>query len=551
VIRRLTTAAAAALAVFVAIVVTAGPASAHAILQASSPADRSHLDHAPTSVSLTYNEPVSASLGAVRVFDAQGRRVDNGDVVARGNTVTLSLESGLGDGAYVVTWRVISADSHPVSGAFTFTVGNGADASDALVRSVFNQSGARTLDIVGWVGRALAYGGALLAAGGALFLALVHDGGRDRHSLRTMVLVAAIVGDIGVLLALPVEADQATGLGWGAITHSGVLTDVLANGVGAATALALVGLGVLSVGVLLRVSTWTRVLTVAGAALATVSFAVSGHTTTTTPKLLSYAADVTHLLAAAAWFGGLVCLWRVLRRRGDDRDPLVIGGVVQRFTLLATICVFAVAIAGVALGWTQVREWHALTSTAYGRVLMIKTGVVLPVIAVASYNHFRLVPALQKAAARGRDVWRHLHRTVAFEALALVVVLGLTAGLVNMVPARTAAGIGAIYSKTEPLGDGSVNLVVDPDRAGLNSIHLYLLDATGRPSASAQSVELDLSQPDNGIGPIVRQPFVAGPGHYQLDGNDLSISGKWTIVVRARVSKFEEKTATFAVTVNP
>jgi copper transport protein len=144
-----------------------------------------------------------------------------------------------------------------------------------------------------------------------------------------------------------------------------------------------------------------------------------------------------------------------------------------------------------------------------------------------------------------------LVRTVRIEAVGMVVVLGLTAVLVNVTPARDAAGIGTIYSKTEAIGDGSVNLVVDPNRAGSNAIHLYLLDRNARPAALAESVTLELSLPSSQIGPISRQPFVAGPGHYQLNSSDLSIAGKWSIVVRAQISKFEEKTATFDVTVNP
>jgi len=96
-----------------------------------------------------------------------------------------------------------------------------------------------------------------------------------------------------------------------------------------------------------------------------------------------------------------------------------------------------------------------------------------------------------------------------------------------------------------------VNLVVDPNRAGTNSVHLYLLDPTGRALDLVQPPTLELSLPSNQLGPIRRQPFLAGPGHYQLIGGDLSIPGDWTIVVRAQTSKFEEKTATFTVTVNP
>jgi copper transport protein len=242
-------------------------------------------------------------------------------------------------------------------------------------------------------------------------------------------------------------------------------------------------------------------------------------------------------------------LLRLRRGGGDDVGPS--GAIVARFSTVAASALVMVATTGTLLGWAEVRARRALTSTTYGWLLIAKVGIVAAVALVAGYNRYRLVPALQRAEKQGTSAWSHLRRTVRLEAVGLLVAIGLTAVLVNVNPARNAAGIGTIFTSTQALGDNSVNLVVDPDRAGRNSIHLYLLDPTGRPAPLAQELHLELSFPANDIGPIERTPFVAGPGHYQLDGSDLSISGTWQIVIVARVSKFEEQTATFAVTVNP
>ena len=544
-IRRIVVATSVAIAT---VLLTALPASAHAVLQATTPGDGAHLDTAPTIVSLTFNEHIDAPLGAVRVFDQHGSRVDNGNVVARDNTVTAGLIGGLGDGAYVVTWRVISSDSHSVRGAFTFTVGNASAASAGLVSSLFDQGADRRWEVIGAIIRGFAYAGTLLAAGGAFFLAIVHDQADDRRRLGRVVTWSALVGSAGVLAALPVQGALATGLGLSAITKSGVLADVSADGVGLSTLMAVVGLVMLVVGV--RVN--QRNVAVLGSSLAAISFAFAGHTTTTDPKWLVMSADIVHTTTAAAWFGGLVLLALMLRaRRASDGDPVAAGAVVTRFTTMATICVLAVMITGTTIGWVEVRAWRALTSTTYGQLLIAKAALAVLIALIGAYNHYRLVPALQRASAKGRNVWHHLLRTVRIEAVGMVVVLGLTGVLVNVTPARNAAGIGTIFSKTESIGDDSVNLVVDPNRVGANAIHLYLLDPTGRPAALVESLTLELSLPSNQLGPIRRQPFVAGPGHYQLNGGDLSIAGKWTIVVRAQFSKFVEKTASFDVTVNP
>ena len=100
------------------------------------------------------------------------------------------------------------------------------------------------------------------------------------------------------------------------------------------------------------------------------------------------------------------------------------------------------------------------------------------------------------------------------------------------------------------MGDaGSVNIVVDPNRAGRNSVHLYFYDQDGRPAEIAEDVTVTFTLPSEDIGPIVREPFRAGPAHFQIDGNELVTSGRWTIEVTSRVSRFDTATAEVEVLV--
>ncbi|HNH87645.1 MAG TPA: copper resistance protein CopC, partial [Solirubrobacterales bacterium] len=111
----------------------ASSASAHAVLEGSSPTRGAELNSSPGHVDFTFNEPVEASLGAVRVFNTSGDQVQTDDLERPGenaDAVGASLPADLPDGLYTATYHVISADSHPVSGGITFTIGKpGKDAS--------------------------------------------------------------------------------------------------------------------------------------------------------------------------------------------------------------------------------------------------------------------------------------------------------------------------------------------------------------------------------------------------------------------------------------
>jgi copper transport protein len=202
----------------------------------------------------------------------------------------------------------------------------------------------------------------------------------------------------------------------------------------------------------------------------------------------------------------------------------------------------------VALAWGTVRNLDALTSTTYGRTLLVKVAIVALVGAAAIYNKRWLVPAVRAGGEEGDHARSALGRTVRLEVVGMLAAVVVTAALVNIEPARLAASPG-IFEQTVAFGDGSAVIQVDPAEAGDNSVHVYLLTETGG--------QLELDEPPvfrftlaaMDIGPIEREPFRAGPGHYTIDGRELAIAGTWTVEVRGRISQFEEAVATVQVPV--
>jgi copper transport protein len=521
----------------------ARPAAAHASLVSIDPADGARLDESPAVVTLTFSERVSVGLGGVRVLDSDGEPVTDGAASADGEVVEVALQADLPDGTYVVSYRVISADGHPVRGASIFGVGEGALDAGAAGR-VAGGGDDRTWEVVGAIGRGLAYAGVLVASGGVAFLVVCLRGDVGRARLRRIVLVSAAVGALGVLVALPVQAALGTGQGPGSLFDDGVLGEVAEDGVGLGVLLALGGLAGLT-------ATLTRApgLALVGAAVAAGSFATSGHTRAGANHVLATAADLTHLWVTAVWVGGLLLLWQLLRARRGEVDRTETVGIVGRFSSLATLTVVLVGVTGSVLGWIEVGSLDALTSTGYGRLLLAKVLLVVWIAALGAYNHFRLVPAM----ARGKSVaaLAQLGRTVALEVLTVAIVVALTAVLVVVTPAKTDADPGVVERIVELGEAGSAQLTVAPARAGVNQIHLYLFDPDGRPAEIAESIDLVLSLPSAQLGPIDREAVRAGPAHFQLDGDDLAVAGEWTIEVRARIDRFTEEAGSTEIPIAP
>lgn len=531
------------------LVVLAGPAGAHAILRSTTPADSEELDEAPTTVSLEFNEPVSTSAGGIRVFNDQGVRVDLGDAETptdKLEAVQVGLNEGLSDGTYIVSWRALSADAHPVHGAFVFTVGE-ATADDAVISQILKGSSDTGFQTAATILRFLQYAAALLAAGGALFLIWVHDRRpQERDHLVRTVSLAAVAAIIATILGFGVQAALVTGLGIGAAFDATALADVAGSTFGASSAGLLVGLVILLVGVRRMWAGWAVVVAAVGAVVTIGSFAITGHTATSDPRWLVVTADVAHALAAAAWFGGLVLLLSVLRRRRAEDDPVGGATLVSRFSTMATAAIIVVSVAGFALGWAEVRALRALWSTGYGVTLIIKAALAGVILLIGGYNRRRLVPSIRAA---GTGAWTKLRSTVLVEVIGLLLVLAVTAVLVNLIPAREAAGVTGPLSVRSDLGESHlVDITVDPNRAGRNEMHIYVFSDDGRP-ADAEEITVGLTMPENNIGPIEREPTPTGPGHWTLTAAELPLPGRWIVTVNVATSRFDEATAEIPIDV--
>ncbi|MFF4549551.1 copper resistance CopC/CopD family protein [Streptomyces sp. NPDC001435] len=381
------------LAVTGALLAGAGPASAHAALTGSDPAQGVVVDKAPDQVSLTFSEKVAMNDDSLRVLDPKGKRVDAGkpsDV--SGTTYAVQLKSGLGNGTYTVTYQVVSADSHPVAGAYTFSVG----APSLTTVSVSDQTAGG--GVVGWLygfGRYVSYAGYIVLVGGGAFVLACWQRGSGVRALQRLVVGGWLALTSATLWLLLLRGSYTTSGKFGDVFDLSLLGQVLQTKTGAAlvSRLLLLAAAALFIAVLFgtydkREDEEKRDLrfglaiggTVVAAGLAA-SWAMAEHASTGLQPGIAMPVDVLHLLAVAAWLGGLVALLVALHRAPADTP--VEAAAVHRFSRLAFGSVAALVATGIYQSWRQLGSWSAFTDTRYGQLLLVKIGLVLLLVGIA------------------------------------------------------------------------------------------------------------------------------------------------------------------------
>ncbi len=527
----------------------AGPASAHATLVSSDPAEGAVLEAAPDRIGFTYNETVVGVPDGVQVFDADGDQVASSTTVS-GKQLDVSLTDEVGEGTLVVVWRVLSEDGHPITGSLSFSVG--AASASVTPPPSSPSAGATTAPWTLSLVRAVGYVGMFVAAGlvafAVLFLPTGSASDRARCRLVTGARVGAVTTVVAWLAGLPLTAMYQLGGGAGSLTRSATWstlppTEYAVTGAvvaGVAVAVVLLGRGQ-------PVRSRGRAAVVAGA-LAVSAPALTGHTRAATPEVLAVGADVLHLLAGSVWLGGLVGLALALPTL-SGRDTTA-GEVLARFSGVAAGILAALVVSGSLLTWRIVGSWSGLVETTYGRLLLVKIAIAVVAVLIAAWNRYALLPRLQQAARRrDRDTGTRLvGRSTAAEAAVLLVVLSVTGLLVDRSPepeAPLAASAETARTGPQPamLGDVKVLATVAPQSIGPNTVTIELLDSAGAPTEFFEPPRARLSSDDVDLGAV---PVTAvDVGTYSAEVV-LPSSGTWRLQVSLRTSEFDNPVADLA-----
>ncbi|MFC8829410.1 copper resistance CopC/CopD family protein [Streptomyces sp. NPDC057137] len=616
-----------------------GTASAHAALTGSDPKDGAVVDVAPQDITLTFSEQIAMGDDSIRVLDPSSKRVDVAKMrdLSQGGTVryAVGLKPGLPDGTYTVAWQAVSADSHPVSGAFTFSVG----APSATTATVPDQeAGGGLVGTVYDTVRYISYVGFILLVGGAAFVLACWQRGASVRPLQRLVVGGWVTMTAATLVLLLLRTPY-TGSGkLGDMFDLGGLSDVLDTKTGAAlvSRLLLLGAAALFIAVLFgayakRVTEaesetgsetesgagseresdagkakgdLTFGLSLGGAVVAAGiagTWALSEHASTGIQTGLAMPLDVLHLLAVAAWLGGLVSLLVALYGAPD-----IERAAVRRFSRIAFVSVVVLAVTGLYQSWRQVGSWDAWTGTSYGQLLLVKVGLIAVLLGVAWFSRRwtgllgeqaktetetsadagtedgaeeaeevgadpeRAVQLARQRTAlatarkkRNRDADTErsgLRRSVLTEAGIALVVLAVTTALTGTEPGRTqekevgrssteaaAPAPARPVNLTEPFdtggakGKGTLRLTLDPARPGANLMHVWIDGPDGKPM-DVPEVKVAYTLKSEQIGPLPVVPERLAPGHWSTANVQIPMPGDWNLQVTVRTSDIDQTT---------
>jgi copper transport protein len=507
----------------------APPAAAHAALRSSDPAAEAILDAGPQRVSLTFSEQPERSLSVIRVLDATGASFQQGTPLGvRGDPLTLAVRlRPLPKGVYTVSWRVVSrADGHATAGAFAFGVGVSATDLPTTSAPIQRSPPPSVLEMVGrwvlFVGLIGLLGGAWVAAsvfgGSPPVLARLTAGGWA-VAVAGIVLLAeaqrrAAAAGIGALLDTPlgralawraaalVVAGGALLVARAATPRRRVLAYVVAGGAAAGAMLAHVAAGHAAAGGSLR---WGKV-----------------------------AAQWAHFCAVGVWIGGLAAL--LLAVRGEPSEEK--ARATRRFSTVAGVALAVVAATGILRAVNEVDEWGQLTSTGYGRVVLVKGGLLIVIAVLGARNRYRNVPRA------GRSLGG-LRRTSSTELGLATVALGAAAVLASLAPptpSRASSPATLVVSGSDFGTSVRARLEVRPGTPGPNEFLARITDYDTGVSVGADRVGMRfnfLDDPEVGDSTLALER--SADGSYRARGTNLSLAGRWrvTLVIERGAASIE------------
>jgi copper transport protein len=496
-------------------------ALAHASLVRSEPSDRAVVAQSPAALRLTFNEPVSPLV--LQLVSPTGETVDVKHVAGENATIIVVPLGALARGTHLLSWRVISADGHPVGGAITFSVAAPSAAAPGLPQLQTD----RPLRWAIWAAKLILYVGLFGGIGGAFYAAWIATEPLSRRTGKC-VTAALDCGLVAAVISVGLQGADAFGLPLSDLREPRVWMGGLATSYGLTAGIAA---GALVFG---RIAMWrvrgrlfsTLALAGVGAALA-----ASGHASSAEPQLLTRPAVFVHGIVVAFWIGALVPLAAVMR--SPERRAVELA----RFSRAIPTAIILLIASGISLAIVQLRQVDALWTTAYGLVLCGKLIAVLALVALAALNRFALT---LRVVAGDSFAARRITRSIAAELLIALLALGFVAAWRFTPPPRALFAAAEAPVHVHIHSDRAMaDLTIEPAAGSGRQITVSVLDGQFGPLL-AKEVTLVLAKPEAGIEPLRLPATHVESTIWRIDRVYLPMLGGWRVRVEILVNDFEK-----------
>jgi copper transport protein len=544
-----------AVAVVAVALLAPAAASAHAYLIKTVPSASGIVDVSPPVVALTYDEAVEPRFAIISVTDKAAHQETTGPVhrsASDPDTLVVPLRPHLPEGWYLVYWRAISVDGHPVQGAFTFAVGpNPGPAPQFVIPHISQTATTPELLTARWIMFL-----SVMTAIGLFFLRIGiarpvvrRVEGTSLRSISVAFVVTSVIG----LLAIPFYLESATAVD--------LLRSVWA--VGALVPLFRVtafGRGYVDLEIcfaLFSVAAWValwvdrpdrekrsiaEILAGLGALAAAAAVLIipgaSGHAAQTAPRVLALLLDWLHLVSGSLWIGGLfglLVLWRALPA-GRRVGALIV--VVPRFSNVAFVSVFVLLGSGTWATILHMPILSAMWTTSYGQAILVKIGLLIAAMMLGAVNLVRTKPRLAAARNRpelGAPTAVLLRRLISVEALLITVAIFAAATLSSLAPPAAAlAKEGSALAKVGPgpvaetvhTAGYTLRVLVTPNKAVASNAFAVQITKGGTPLQGA-NVTLTFLMLDMEMSNQEFQLTETKPGIYSHSTPALVMVGHW------------------------
>ncbi|MGE4592261.1 copper resistance CopC/CopD family protein [Alcaligenes aquatilis] len=495
---------------------------AHASLVASKPDSGTILAQSPRTASLSFNESVSPLL--MTLIRPDGSSEELGDVLMQDQRLELALPPMETEGTYGLSWRVISADGHPVGGTLTFAIGTPSANLMDSTRSNPVRNG------LIWLARLLGYLGLFTGIGWVVYRALTSTSNQTSAQQSRLAPRMLALGAIALLLNLGLVGVDALDLPLSALFGTTAWKTAVSTSMGVAVLLGWVALACAALSWQARSPTSQKWLAALALTLLGASLASSGHASTADPACLSRLSVWLHVVALTLWMGSFLPLAYALEQAQESR-------LLTLFSRWIPAILLVLILSGAALIYVQFDQLASLWESRYGQVLSAKLILVLLLLALGAYNRYRLTQAVLQQRSNARQA---LRRVVRLEYVLVVLILAVAALWRFTPPPRALAQLVSptisSHIHTEAVRADLLYIPATAQRPAILTVSLYEPDFS---PLKAQEVEVIFSNPQAGVESITFPAKLTRQDQWEVSNVELPHLASWDIRIQVLISDFE------------